>query len=574
MSIVPTAATISIQETLAILDGNFNHFAKGVSDGRYAFWLGSGISLGRFPGLEAIVTKVLEYLRSRINPNQDVCPFKAGLERAFNLANLSDEQKGTIDLKVGAKDWPVASILRDRLSGQYAAFLNIDIDGEPLDLLLWEGTNVAETYADDAVAPDAEHYAIAVLIMEGLVTELPSANWDGLLEKATDDLSDGQGGLKICVRSQDLQAPNKRATLVKFHGCAVCARDNAETYREYLVGAQREIDSWGEPDSNTHGIAHYLTTVAIGNPTLLLGFSAQDANIRKVFNLARAYQNWAWPGELPAYVMAEDAIGEMQRTLLGTVYRDQFDTKDREKIIESAHLQAYAKPLLTALLLWAYAAKLRRLACLGDFNLNDEMASWVNQGIIQLRDQVAAANAGNHLAFVEALIDGLSRTKRLFLAGRNESGSSRYEPLTQMPVSQLRQDVESETNGLAEAAVIAATLAKGAEAGDWSLTAIVSGDDRAGTAALTKGARTDRIFVLGRPEAEIALYASDAVLDEDEDAVLIHARSMHESMPRSPIRAPGRTGAVGPRRVNMADLIAEGGTPVELMERFKLEVGL
>lgn len=574
MSNAPRAATISIPETLALLDNNFNAFAKGVADGRYAFWLGSGISLFRFPGLKEIVIKALEYLRSRVDPSQTACPFKVGLERAFNLANLSDAESATIDLQVEAKDWPVAGLLRDRLSSQYAAFLNIDIDGEPLDLLVWEGVDVAATYADDTVAPDAEHYAIAALIKEGLVTELPSANWDSLIEKAVDELSEGNGGLKICVRSEDLQAPNQKATLVKFHGCAANARDDEGAYRKYLVGAQRQIDSWGESDSNTHGVAQYLINVAITKPTLLLGFSAQDANIRKVFGLAKAAQNWAWPGELPAYVMAENAIGEMQRTLLGTVYKDQFDTGNRAAIIESAHLQAYAKPLLTSLLLWTYAAKLRRAAQLGDFNLADEMATWVDQGIIKLRDQMAAADTGDHLAFVKALIGGLSRTKRLFLAGKSNPGTSRYEPLTQVPVSQLVQDVETETNGSAEAAVIAATLAEGADVGDWTLTAPASGGDRSGAAALTKGTRTDRIFVLGKPEAEVALYASEAVLEEDEDAVLIHARPMHERMQRSPSRAPGRTGAIGPRRVSIAGLIADAGTPAELMDRFKLEAGL
>lgn len=570
----PKAATISIAETLALLDGDFNAFAKGVVDGRYAFWLGSGISLFRFPGLKAIVIKALEYLRCRIDPSHEGCPFKAGLERALNLANLSDDEKAKVDLRVAAQDWPVVDLLRDRLSGQYAAFLNIDIDGMPLDLLAWEGVDVVATYADDSVEPDAEHYAIAVLVKEGVVTELPSANWDGLIEKAVDKLSDGNGGLKVCVRSEDLQAANQKATLIKFHGCAVRAKDDRETYREYLVAAQRQIDDWGGTDTNTHGIARYLINVAITKPTLMLGFSAQDANIRKVFGLAKAAQNWAWPGELPAYVMAEDTIGEAQRTLLGNVYRGQFETANRAAIIASAHLQAFAKPLLTALILWTYAAKLQRAARIGSFDLIDGLAEWVDEGIINLRDQLAAANAGDHAAFVEALIAGLSRTKRIFLAGKSDRAASRYEPLTQVPVSQMVKDIEFETNGAPEAAIIAATLAKGVVAGYWAMGPPVSGDDRAATATITNGARTDRIFVLGKPEAELALYESEAVLEEDDDAVLVHARPMHSRMQRSPSRPPGRTGAVGPRRVGMVSLIAEATSPTELMDRFRLESGL
>lgn len=569
----PSAATISLPATIKLLDGDFRAFAAGVASGRYAFWLGSGISLFRFPGLKDIVLKALEYLRNRVDLSQAACPFKAALERAYGIANLNEQEIASIDLSAPVESWPLVDFLKDRLSGRYAEFLSIDIDGEPLDLMVWEAVDVANTYADDTVSPDAEHYAIAVLIKEGLVTELPSANWDGLLEKAVSELSNGNGGLKVCVRSEDLQAPDQNATLTKFHGCAVRARDDETTYRGYLVGAQRQIDGW-VTDAKVAGLVQHLIDVAISKPTLMLGFSAQDANIRIVFALAADKQKWAWPGELPAYVMAEEAIGEAQNALLGNVYRDQFAGNDRTNIKKSAHLRAFAKPLLTSLLLWTFAAKLQRMARLGSFVLSEELAAWVDEGIIVVRDQIAASNAGDHLAFVEALIDGLSRSKRLFLAGGNRSSATRYEPLTKVPISQMAQDIETETNGAAEAAVIVAVLGKGAEAGDWSLEPPASSDDRGGTATLAKDDRSDRVFVLGKPEAEVALFASAAVLEEDEDAILVHARPIGERMQRSPNRAPGRTGAIGPRSVSLASLIVEVRTPEELMDRFKLEAGL
>lgn len=574
MSTAPKAETISLTETLAILDGDFAAFANGVASARYAFWLGSGISLSRFPGLKEIVVKALEFLRTRVGPVPDTCPYNAGLERAFGIANLSYDERASIDLSVPVENWPVAGLLRDRLSGQYAAFLNIDIDGEPLDLMVWEAVGVAATYADPTVSPDAEHYAIAALVREGLVTELPSANWDGLIEKAVEELTGDLNGLKICIKSEDLQAPDQQATLIKFHGCAIRASEDEATYRPYLVGAQRQIDGW-ETNPRTQALAQYLISVAISKPTLMLGFSAQDANIRKVFGLAAATQNWAWPGELPAYVMAEDSIGEAQTALLGNVYRDQFAGADRTAIKSSAHLRAFAKPLLPALLVWAYAAKLKRLARLGSFNLSDEMANWVDDGIVSLRNRIAAVDNGDHLEFVRAVIFGLSRVKRVFLAGRSDPDATRYEPLTSVPVTQMNQNLESETNGLPEAAVIVATLAQGVDSGDWSLKLPQLPDTTFCTAEITKGTRTDRVFVLGRPQAEVALFDSEAVLEEDDDVILIHAGPIRERLPRSPSRAPGRTArSLGPRRLSMASLIETGGSPGELMDRFKLEASL
>nr|WP_320141205.1 SIR2 family protein [uncultured Cohaesibacter sp.] len=440
--------------------------------------------------------------------------------------------------------------------------------------MVWEAADVAATYADPTVLPDAEHYAIAALVREGLVTELPSANWDGLIEKAMGELTGEPNGLKVCVRAQDLQAPDQKATLIKFHGCAIRASEDEATYRPYLVGAQWQIDGW-ETNPRTQALAQYLISVAITKPTLMLGFSAQDANIRKVFGLAAATQNWAWPGELPAYVMAEDSIGEAQTALLGNVYPDQFAGDDRAAIKRSAHLRAFAKPLLPALLLWTFAAKLRRLARLGAFDLSDAMATWVDDGIQSFRNRIAATDDGDHLRFVRSLVFGLSRSKRIFLSGKNEIDATRYEPLTPIPLNQMNQDLESETNGLPEGAMIVAALAQGAEAGDWSLKLPQAPDTKNGSVEVTKGTRTDRVFLLGRPEAELALFDSEAILDEDEDVILIHAHHIHERLPRSPSRAPGRTArSPGPRRLSMASLLTVDGTPGELMERFKLEANL
>ncbi|PTB86140.1 SIR2 family protein, partial [Pseudidiomarina aestuarii] len=115
---MPNAETISLSETLALLDGEFAAFANGVTEARYAFWLGSGISYSRFPGLNQIVVKALEFLRMRVGPVPDACPFYAGLERAFDIASLNNDERATINLSVPVEEWPVADLLRDRLSGQ------------------------------------------------------------------------------------------------------------------------------------------------------------------------------------------------------------------------------------------------------------------------------------------------------------------------------------------------------------------------------------------------------------------------------------------------------------------------
>src|SRR4051794_23241548 len=64
-SAVPSAAEITVAETLALLDGDHAAVAREVANGRYVFWLGSGISRGRVDGLPGVVERVLEFLRER-----------------------------------------------------------------------------------------------------------------------------------------------------------------------------------------------------------------------------------------------------------------------------------------------------------------------------------------------------------------------------------------------------------------------------------------------------------------------------------------------------------------------------
>ena len=55
------AETITVKQSLEMLDGPFRGFAEGVAEDRYAFWLGSGISLGRVDGLRQIVMRIMEF---------------------------------------------------------------------------------------------------------------------------------------------------------------------------------------------------------------------------------------------------------------------------------------------------------------------------------------------------------------------------------------------------------------------------------------------------------------------------------------------------------------------------------
>lgn len=303
----PAAATISVRETLDLLDGSFLTFAEGVGQGRYAIWLGSGISRDRVPDLKGVIKKVLSYLRDRINPADPNCRFLIAVKEILKLAELSSAEEAGVALDRSVDYWASLPVILQRLTGCYALLLDIQVAGEATDFLLWNVVDVPGTFA--AMIPDCEHLCIAILAIEGVIPDVASANWDGLVEAAVVEL-DGVGSnmLRVCVRSDDLREPRLRARLMKFHGCAIRAANDPSTYRPLLVGRQSQITAW--PHNAAWGpVRNELVSLAVTKPTLMIGLSAQDHNIQDIFSQAQATMRWPWPSDPPAYVFAADELG-------------------------------------------------------------------------------------------------------------------------------------------------------------------------------------------------------------------------------------------------------------------------
>jgi hypothetical protein len=217
---LPTAATITVKETLDLLDGPYLGVSEGVSEGSYAFWLGSGISRDRVIGLDGVLAKLIEFLRTHATPDPD-CGYRKALDKIIGMAAPSADERAQIDLGQPSSTWPCMPNLLTRLWNQYADVLSVEIPKEPLDYLLWVGLDFANTFASQDA--DAEHLAIGMLALEGTVTDIATANWDGLLEAAMKELGYPVSFYRITVTGEDLRGPATAAVLYKFHGCALRA---------------------------------------------------------------------------------------------------------------------------------------------------------------------------------------------------------------------------------------------------------------------------------------------------------------------------------------------------------------
>jgi hypothetical protein len=320
----PSAADITVAETLALLDGPFDGLAKGVAEGRYAFWLGSGIPLKRVPGLVGLVVKTLEFLGAHVDPALgEACPHRKALVKAVALARMSEDDAEQIDLTQPASSWPPLDQLLHALCERYSRLLGIRVEGKPRDYLLWEGVDVRTEYGACA-KPDCEHVAFAMLVLEGVAGDAPTPNWDGLIEVAIDELSSAVDSVaQVVVLKDEVPTPGRHVRVLKFHGCAVLARRDPARYRHALVAQRSQITEWPH-DPETAAVQNELVSLATTKPTLMIGLSAQDANIQDIFAAAKAAMTWPWPSEVPAHVFSGEALGDDHANILRIVYGEAY----------------------------------------------------------------------------------------------------------------------------------------------------------------------------------------------------------------------------------------------------------
>jgi hypothetical protein len=277
-----------VLQTLGLMDGVFNEVGRGVAERRYALWLGSGISRERVDDLRTAIERALNYLHDRIDFADRSCRFRKALEEAVTISQLSDLEKRTFNIEDAIGTWPVLPAVLERLARAYSKFLDVRVEGEKPDFILWQAIDVVRTYGDATAVPDCEHFCVAILVTEGLVGEIASANWDGLVEKALAELTNNASDiLRVCVKPEDFREPPLRGRLLKFHGCAIRAAADEGTYRPLLVASESQIVTWPE-DPGWAVMRNELESLATTAPTIMIGLSAQDSNIKSVFVRAQS----------------------------------------------------------------------------------------------------------------------------------------------------------------------------------------------------------------------------------------------------------------------------------------------
>jgi len=577
------ADNATVADVLAQFDGPFAPMTAAFGNAAFALWVGSGISFGRAPSLGDLILRGLEFLRVKA---QDPAT-RDQFEPAFrNALQLSQRPIGLAEphFATPIAEWPedIRKPIVDELWNRYSQLLNLPIAGQAEDYILWNAIDVRDAFAN-LQSPGCAHLSIAILVLEGVLRDIASANWDGFIETAIEQLAGGlQGNLQVVVDPGHLRDQPGKARLVKFHGCIVHATENEAAYRRFLVGSTTQINAWPH-DAFYAAIRNVVVGLATNSRALMTGLSLQDGNLQAAFNIAKAANPWPWPCDPQAHVFCEGEIGVGQRTMLQTVYAGSYNNAIAD-IEASALLIAWGEQVLLALVLKILGDKFAGLICvaLEGQPLAAEAESLV-ASLNRLRDTVAAKATGDRTAFAGLAIAHWSRLLALFRTGKLAHGPGLYQVLTGGPVGGIAQDQNARAAGLGELGIGLSLLQRGVEDGLWTIKpavddAIVSGAVSA--LANWDGATPRPIFFARSAQMVITLEKGGAFANDN--AIVIHADDAWHEMqetnivdsPRSISRSPGRTGTIGTQHVSLARLITTEATADGLAARFVREASL
>ncbi|MYF45459.1 MAG: hypothetical protein F4223_03290 [Rhodobacteraceae bacterium] len=562
-------------DLLRSFDNQLRSVASGVVRGEYVFWLGSGLSRSVVPDVGELLRKLLSFLQARVEPADENCRYRKALREILDISGIPADDRQQIQLTTSVDSWPHINDLVQRLTDRYSKVLDVLVDGEDQDFLVWKGIDVANTYGSPDLEPAAEHLCLAILMLEGVIRTAPSANWDGLVEKAIHRLTgETTGFLRVVVRPQEFSEHESRCDLIKFHGCAIRAREDPGTYRAALIARESQISGWTTKTEHSlmkSQLEHHVAT----SGALVVGLSAQDANLHTILHQAAENLGRTWPVTPPAVVFALEGLEHDQKHVLRITYGESYN-ENHEEIETAALLGAHAQPLLLALVLYTLADKLSSLvAAISPTVIDNATTEAIQAGIRDLRDVVAGAVDDNSLAFVERLVAGVGILLSIFRTGVPIDGAAcHYQPLTAQPIEQTVLDPNVDTDALGFLAVAASLFGRGVAEAFWELKAGDVESPGEGVFTVESPLGDSRVFLVRDSGVLAQLEGHEHIDMKDASVLAIHAKAIPPRQPRSSKSRYGRTGRQPAREVAIESMVNAAPDFQALMSDFRQEAAL
>ncbi|MCO6180847.1 SIR2 family protein [Ciceribacter sp. RN22] len=579
MALIPTANDIQVREVLTKFEAEFAAVATAIENGEFALWIGSGISR-EAPKLGDLIERAFDFIRTRAIDAATADDYMPALEEALALAEVNPVD---VEPQFGQPlaTWPQRPAIIERLWNKYSRVLDIRIAGTAADFILWDAIDIRQAFSHPA-PPAAEHLCIAILILEGAVRSLASANWDGFIEAAVARLSNNLPGvLQVVVDPNQLRGPAGNARLLKFHGCIVHAEREPAVFRRFLTGSYTQIMGWPE-NADFAAMRNAVVALATEQKTLVLGLSIQDNNLQTLFARARAIHAWPWPcaPAAPAHVFCENQIQQGQRDVLKLSYGEAYNNNPAA-VHEATLLRAWGEKVLIALVLKLVAGKLSRFMELALAPMGKGMIAAAFAPLLTaLRNDIAELavpdpGAHNRTNFTNRSIGLWSRMLSIYRSGVLPVNPDAYETLSSFTPNLIAADQNAQAMGLGRLGVALSLLQHGREAGVWELHPPASNDLASGamTARPSRPGGTDRPLFLVKSATEAISLKSQGAFAND-NAIIVHADDAWHHMvsggatSRRVRGAPGRTGRIQDTHVSLGNLLSRCADAPTLQQEF------
>ncbi len=593
------ASTATLTESLDCLRERWQDVVDVLS-GKYAVWLGSGISRQCFPDLGALLRLLLDRLHSQIQAGDAACPYRRCLENVIRLTtirpcNLVEEPPANWTNNVG--ELVVTDIIA-QLWDKYPDALDQTVRVHDQTLTVtFDLLKLHETYGDSSKLPDAEHRFLALLIAEGILDELVTTNWDALIEAAHDACRVGADRqLDVIAASEDIDGTGVagRSRLTKIHGCARQTLADPHRYQRYMLATRTDITTWvKKPElAPFRDMVHQLLRE---RPALFVGLSGQDWNLQ-----AECFATFMTVAptlaERSRVIFSTPALEHPQKTFLKAMYGAEHYAAHEDQLVKDAALPLYGKPLLGTLYLLTLLLKARKLAERGFSKTEQVWCDFVKQGVkqwqgfLQQRYDAAADPADPHRVWRQ-LAEELPRVVTRFV--------TMYRDLTVLASPTAYRALDDRHLGMLETApnvpelnyhwllLVLAVLRDGWVKKLWELNLPRGHEARQGQFVLCLSGRVLTVFVVRDGASALPRMILNDMVDMNQasDVVVVYP-SDREPARRGPAaqfrahtrrglsanRFPNRTPRSGPVEIWMRDFVDVHGTPTKLLHALQMEI--
>jgi len=565
---------LAVADALDVLRAKYSEMLDDVARGERVLWIGAGVSRKQVPDVESLLSRVLTFLRDKIDLSATPDVHREALESIIRV-HLPDELD---DFLSNPTCWKVPPDLSS-LVNVYSTILGTEVGLEAQDYLLWEAVDVRETYGNPGIAPGPEHWLIAFLVHEGVVQEAVTTNWDGLIEHAvrTSSIDEDPEKVSVLLSQESFRLGRARFKLYKAHGCAVLARAD-ETYRQYLVAQTFDINTWRDNPIFT-SMVDKLRELAKNRESLMLGTSFQDSNLLGRIASATQDLRWPWNPDDPSCVFAEPQITPIHREALKLVYRDDYFA-NRVEICDRSAAGMFSGALLGAATLHILLEKLSiGLAYAPSFATSGDVVSDLEGGIEAIKTMLAADAGDSVERVVELIRDGISPLVLRFFEPTTELAHTKYKAIYDQPVK-AGVDAQFRHLGIPELSVALGLLGVGLLRDYWTLSLGTGGAIASGVFEVTSrvGGSPPWRLVITRDWAETdAMKATDMWITDPGHLLVVQALG---DRPRAVTRGPAGGLGSGRRRPSpesrrvtwLSDLESHSGDTDELAATFRAEV--